>query len=110
MSIRPIGPLVLLLAASALAQHAELTPRPGLPASLKDVAFMAGHWVGGEKGDLSEEVWTSPDGDSMLGMWRYVSQGQVRIFLRLTYRSEGQGLVSVLEKQGSKQEFRFRAR
>jgi hypothetical protein len=54
---------------------------------------MAGHWVGGDPGDLSEEVWTAPEGDSMLGMWRYVGRGQARIFELLTLTVEGQGVV-----------------
>ena len=160
--------MLALLMAPLLALLAPATPvAPGpSPATLSDVAFMAGHWLGSEEGDLSEEVWTGPEGDSMLGMWRYVSRGQARVFellslkaedggvvmrlrhfdplfvareekatpvvlrlvgrtpgeatfegpavgapgtVRLTYRREGeQGLVSVLEKGGSRQEFRYR--
>ncbi len=162
--------MLALLAAPLLALAAQApaapAPPPAPPASLADVAFMAGHWLGGEEGDLSEEVWTAPAGDSMLGMWRYVSKGQARVFellslkaesggvvlrlrhfdplfgaredkatpvvlrlvahapgqatfegpavgsagtVRLSYRRDGaDGLVSVLEKGGSPQEFRFR--
>jgi hypothetical protein len=128
---------------------------------------MAGHWVGGDPGDVSEEVWTAPEGDSMMGMWRYVAKGRARIFevltltaegrnvvlrirhfdpklvareekdravelplvakgpreavfegpeydvkgsVRLTYRRGDDSLTAVLEKEGSKQEFRFRRR
>lgn len=142
------------------------SPPAAAPASLADVAFMAGHWLGGEGGDVSEEVWTAPEGDTMLGMWRYVSKGQARVLellslraepdgvalrlrhfdprlvaredketplvlrlvrrapgeatfegpavgaagtVRLTYRREGaDGLVSILDKGGSPQEFHFR--
>lgn len=66
--ILPLGPL---LAAGLLVPTAGAAPPP-LPATLADVAFMAGHWIGGDPGDLSEEVWTAPEGDSMVGMWRYV--------------------------------------
>ena len=155
-----MAPLLALLAPAPPA-----APAPS-PAPLADVAFMAGHWLGSEDGDLSEEIWTDPAGDSMLGMWRYVSKGQARVFellslkvedgglvmrlrhfdplfvareekaapvvlrlvgrapgqatfegpavgapgtVRLTYRRQGQDeLVSVLEKGGSRQEFRFR--
>ena len=159
--------LALLMAPLlALAAPAPPVAAAPAPATLADVAFMTGHWRGSEDGDLSEEVWTSPEGDSMLGMWRYVSKGQARVFellslkaedggvvmrlrhfdplfvareektapvvlrlvartpgeatfegpavgapgtVRLTYRREGEeGLVSVLEKGGSRQEFRFR--
>ena len=60
---------------------------------MKDVGFIAGHWVGGTGGDLSEEVWTAPSGDSMLGMWGYVSQGQVRIAELLSITAGPDGVV-----------------
>ncbi len=79
----------LLLAAVPAAGAAP----PPLPATLADVAFMAGHWIGGDPGDLSEEVWSAPEGDSMMGMWRYVAKGRVRILEMLTLTSEGPNVV-----------------
>jgi hypothetical protein len=76
--------------APAVPQAAE---RPPIAATLADVAFMAGHWVGGEPGDLSEEVWVAPEGDSMLGMWRFVAKGQTRIYEILTLTTEGDHVV-----------------
>jgi len=67
-------------------------PPPPVPATLADVAFMAGHWVGGEP-DLSEEVWSAPEGDSMVGMWRYVAKGRTRIYEILTLTAEGPNVV-----------------
>jgi len=55
----PVLPIGLLLAATPLAQGGAAAPTP-IPATLADVAFMAGHWVGGDPGDLSEEVWSPP--------------------------------------------------
>ena len=159
--------LVALLPAREAAARASEAPAP-VAATLGDVAFMAGHWVGGEDGDLSEEIWSTAHGDSMMGMWRYVRKDETRIYeiltltaeggnvvlrtrhfdprlvareekdrpvalplvakkegeavfegpehgvpgtVRLTYRKEADGgLVSVLEKKGSRQEFRFRRR
>jgi hypothetical protein len=71
----------------------EGAARPPLASTLKDVAFMSGHWVGGEAGDLSEEVWTAPEGDSMLGMWRFVAKGKTRIYEILTLTAEGDQVV-----------------
>lgn len=65
----------------------------GVAASLSDVAFMAGHWVGGKEGEASEEIWTAPAGDSMLGMWRLVAQGQVRVMEVLVLKQEGDRVV-----------------
>ena len=124
--------LGLVLTAGLLARGAGAAPPPGA-ATLADVAFMAGHWIGGEAGDLSEEVWSSPEGDSMMGMWRYVEKGRAvelplvvrgpgeAVFegleyggkgsVRLTYkRGDDDTLTSVLKKKGARQEFRFRRR
>ncbi|HEX7086512.1 MAG TPA: DUF6265 family protein [Vicinamibacterales bacterium] len=75
MSRRALAIFVLALAsAPAMAQ-----PAAGR-ATLADLAWIAGHWVSGESGTLSEEVWTAPHGDSMLGMWRLVRDGESRVF------------------------------
>ena len=88
------GPIlaVVLLLAEAMPVRAGAAPPP-IPATLADVAFMAGHWVGGDPGDLSEEVWSAPEGDSMVGMWRYVAKGRARIFEVLTLTTEGPNVV-----------------
>ena len=88
-SILSIG---LLLVAAPLARGGAAAPPP-IPATLADVAFMAGHWVGGDPGDLSEEVWSPPEGDSMMGMWRYVAKGRTRIHEILTLTAEGPHVV-----------------
>jgi len=84
-------PVVLLLGETAL-DRAAAAPPP-VPATLADVSFMTGHWIGGEGGDLSEEVWSAPEGDSMMGMWRYVAKGQAGIFELLTLKAEGPNVV-----------------
>jgi hypothetical protein len=81
---------VIALALAALLQAAP-PPEP-VSATLADVAFMTGHWVDDADSHLSEEIWTEPSGDSMLGMWRYVDKGQARIFELLSLKAEG-GLV-----------------
>jgi hypothetical protein len=152
-----------MLAALALAVLVQAAPAPAAPATIDDVRFMAGHWVGDMGGAVSEEVWTEPSGNGMLGMWRYVAGGEARVLelltltagpegvtlrlrhfdgrlvareekdaplefklvrsaprevvfegtekgatVRLTYRAEGDALVSVLDKGGKPQEFRFK--
>lgn len=63
------------------------------PIVLADVAWIAGHWEDRSGGDLSEEVWTAPEGDSMLGMWRLVLGGKARVLELLTLASTEEGVV-----------------
>ena len=154
------------VALASVAGFAQTTAPAPSRAVLSDLSWMTGRWVDESAGNLSEEVWSAPSGDSMMGMWRYVSGGKVAIFeiltitvepggivlrlrhfdpdlaareekgtpvelalvgwtereatfegpavgaagqVRLTYRSPSDDeLVSVLEKEGRRQEFRFR--
>jgi hypothetical protein len=83
MTIPPPFRLVAAgLALLAPPGFADQEPAP--PASVADLAWIAGRWLDASSGNLSEEVWTAPSGDSMLGMWRFVSAGRARIFELLT--------------------------
>jgi len=66
---------------------------PPVPATIADAGFIAGHWVGDEGGTRSEEVWTAPAGDGMIGMWRAVAGGKLRVLEFLTLAEEGGTLV-----------------
>jgi len=92
MEHRPTWLAVLLLASGLLVPRLDAAP-PAVPATLADVAFIAGHWEGGDAGDFSEEIWSAPEGDSMVGMWRYVAGGRARIYEILTLTAEGPGVV-----------------
>jgi hypothetical protein len=79
--------LVCALAPAALAQTAK-------KARLVDLAWMSGQWLGSIGGSRSEEVWTAPAGDSMLGMWRLVSSdGKAQVLELLTITDEPEGPV-----------------
>ena len=80
----------LALPAAALAQFPAPAPSRAV---LADLSWMAGRWVDDSGGNLSEEVWTAPEGDSMMGMWRYVSGGKTRIYEMLTITLEPDGIV-----------------
>jgi hypothetical protein len=62
-------------------------------ATLADLSWFAGRWVDDAGGNLSEETWTAPSGDSMQGMWRYVVSGKTRIYEILTITAEDGGIV-----------------
>jgi hypothetical protein len=83
-------PGLLLAARQPRAQEVS----PAAPkATLADLAWMAGRWVGGEGSDFSEETWATPEGDAMVGMWRYVAGGKTRIFEILVIRAEEAGPI-----------------
>jgi hypothetical protein len=62
-------------------------------ATLADLSWFSGRWVDDAGGNLSEETWTAPSGDSMQGMWRYVMGGKTRIYEILTITAEDGGIV-----------------
>ncbi len=82
----------MLALASATSTLAQTAPAPSR-AVLSDLSWMTGRWVDDSGGNLSEEIWSAPSGDSMMGMWRYVAGGQVRIFEILTISVEPTGIV-----------------
>jgi hypothetical protein len=72
------------------------TPAPPRRPALGDVAWMAGQWQDRSGGGLSEEVWTAPEGDCMLGMWRLVSGGKSRVHELLLLREDEKGVTFTL--------------
>lgn len=82
-------------AATPAAPAASPTPAPLAAASgLAAASFMQGHWIGVQDGALSEEIWTAPVGDSMLGLWRLVADGRARIYELLAISTDpDRGLV-----------------
>lgn len=65
---------------------------PAKPATLAQLGWIAGHWVDDSEGALSEEIWTAPSGDSMIGMWRYVAKGKLQIFELLSITNDEDGV------------------
>jgi hypothetical protein len=61
------------------------------PATIADMAWLAGHWVGDALGGVSEEIWSEPRAGSMMGMYRLVRDGKT-IFYEL---------LTVVEEKGS---------
>ena len=50
-------------------------------ATLADIAWLSGHWRGEAFGGITEEIWSPPLGDSMMGSFKLVSEGKNQ-FLR----------------------------
>jgi hypothetical protein len=89
-----VGLVAALILAFGSASQGQTVPASSLASiTLDQVSWIAGHWVNDDDGTLSEEVWTTPSGGSMLGMWRYVSDGKVRIYELLAISATPEGLV-----------------
>ncbi len=49
-------------------------------ASLKEVAWIEGHWSGEAFGGTAEEIWSAPLGDSMMFVFRLVNDNKVSFY------------------------------
>jgi len=68
-------------------------PEVGAPeATIQDVAWIAGHWVGDKWGGQVEEIWAPPMGDAMMGSFRFVSEGKA-VFYEILIITEEEGTL-----------------
>ena len=89
---------LLHLGASAAATDGQ---QPAARASIAQVAWIAGDWQGeAGPGAFSQEVWAAPAGDCMMGMWRLVIDGKVKLFETLSITQEEGGPVLRLRHFG----------
>jgi hypothetical protein len=63
------------------------------PATIEQVAWIAGHWRGEGLGGLNEEVWAPPLAGTMTGMYKLVRDGVVAFYEILTIAEEHGSLV-----------------
>lgn len=61
------------------------------PATIADMAWLAGHWTGDGLGGTSEEIWSAPHNGVMMGMYRHI-RNDLPVFYEL---------LTLLEEQGS---------
>jgi hypothetical protein len=72
----------------------SLNPDVGSPhATIHDVAWIAGHWIGEAFGGMGEEIWSKPDGGAMMGMYRIVKDVEVGFYEFLTISEVDSSLV-----------------
>jgi hypothetical protein len=96
----PIALAVVLLALPVSAQE-KLTERtfrlkPGAsspPATLADMAWLAGHWAGEALGGQSEEIWSEPGAGAMMGMYRLIRDGKPVFYELLTIVEQNGSLM-----------------
>lgn len=101
--------LICLILAVLLATTFPIQAAGPKPASVKDLAWIAGQWQGQKGADLLDEHWSAPGGGTMMGMFRWVKGGKLLVyeFLTfedsatapvLTFRHFGAGLIGWEEK------------
>lgn len=84
-----LGAASVLAAAVAVAGGPPPSaPRAAIAASLADVAWLSGGWVVETGETYSEEWWSAPSGDSMVGAWRLSQSGRAKLFELLTLVEE----------------------
>lgn len=74
--------LILLLPSFCFSQNTISLEENGVSpqATIADAYFMEGHWKGEAFGGMTEEIWTSAMGDSMLFSFRLVVDGKVNFY------------------------------
>lgn len=84
--------LALLFLVVSLQSHSQNTLKfnvgKATKASIKDVSWIAGHWVGEAFGGQTEELWSAPLGDSMMGSFKLVAKGTVEFYELCTISEE----------------------
>jgi hypothetical protein len=63
------------------------------PASITQLAWIAGHWQGEALGGICQEYWVSPQANSMIGMFRLLRNDQIAFYEFLVIVEEAGSLV-----------------
>lgn len=62
-------------------------------ASIEEVSFIAGYWQGEAFGGITEEVWTNPLGNSMMGSFKLVVDNKIEFYELCTISEENETLI-----------------
>ena len=94
-----LATVVPLTPATALAQEAVtehvviLGEAASPPATIEAVAWIAGSWRTEALGGVADEVWSPPNGDTMVGHFKLVSDGETQFYELETIREEEGSLI-----------------
>jgi hypothetical protein len=65
--------------------------------TLKDIAFIQGHWKANNPDRTIEGFWTAPDGNNIMGMMRMMRDGKSTLYEILVYEQSADGLISLVK-------------
>lgn len=73
--------LLVLISFTSFGQNTlKLGTNKSPKATLSDIAWLNGHWRGEAFGGITEEIWSPPLGDSMMGSFKLVSGGKTSFY------------------------------
>lgn len=75
--------LIFVLLFSVVLPLSAADPKP--PASVADLAWIAGQWQGQKGADRLDEHWSVPASGTMLGMFRWLKDGKVLVYELLAF-------------------------
>lgn len=82
---------IIVIHAAVVAQDPTTTSSP--KASIDDLSWVAGHWEGEAMGGKFEETWNPPKAGAMMGMFKFVKDGEIDFYEILTIVPSGESLV-----------------
>lgn len=91
--------LVLAVAVALPLAAQEPTPAPGR--GLADLAWLAGTWEGAVGDDALIETWFPPAGGRMVGLFRWVKEGEVFLYELMSLEEEDEGVVLKIKHFGA---------
>lgn len=86
--------ILFLVSATIISQNTlTLEGKKSPTAAINDVSWIAGHWQGEALGGITEEVWTSPLGKSMMGSFKLVVDEAVQFYELCTITEKNESLL-----------------
>ncbi len=61
--------------------------------SVDPLSWLVGQWIGEDADQLIEEHWSTPQGEALMGMFRFIRAGEPRFYEFMTIAVEGQEVV-----------------
>ncbi|HEX7705308.1 MAG TPA: DUF6265 family protein [Thermoanaerobaculia bacterium] len=93
-----VAAIFVALTAAAQEQLTEHTWRPAsdsprAAASVADLAWLEGHWIGEGLGGEAEEIWTAPRDSTMLGLFRLTREAKPVFYEIMSFMPDGESVV-----------------